>query len=296
MKLKGYAKVMRGKFLILSFFITFTAISLAVYEGIFNIFHSLLGFLILVLFHISINSLNVARDYKSGIDVETEKTPFSGGVKVLTSGTLGYESAVFLGLLSLGLSLPIFAYFGLKFNPWIVSTVFLSAFILVVGYTDVFARILMGEISAGIGLGTLPVLSIFFFQKGSFSPASIFVSATMFIPTFNLLLLNEFPDIKVDRKHGRKNIPIVLGRKNAVRIYQLTNLVFIFTIISLIILEFIPVFTAFSTVPALISLKLGRDISENNHNVEVQQMKLNTILTHAIFLFTGFSLILPSIT
>jgi 1,4-dihydroxy-2-naphthoate octaprenyltransferase len=296
MKLKDYAKVIRGKFLILSSLITFTAISLAIYEGIFNIFHSLLGFLVLVLFHISVNSLNVARDYKSGIDVETEKTPFSGGVKVLSSGTLGYESAVFVVLLSLAMSLPIFAYFGLKFDPWIVSTVFLSAFILVVGYTDVFAKILMGEISAGIGLGTLPVLSIFFFQKGTFSPTSLFVSASMFIPTFNLLLLNEFPDIKVDRRHGRKNIPIVLGRKNAVRMYQLSNLIFILTIISLVILGFIPVFTAFSTIPDLISMKIGRKISKNNYNVNIQHMKSNTILTHSIFLFTGLSLILSSIT
>lgn len=295
MKLKDYAKIARVKFLVLSVLIAFTSISLAIYEGIFNPFHSLLGFLILILFHISVNSLNVARDYSSGIDAETEKTPFSGGVEVLTSGTLGYKSAVFVGLLSFGLSLPIFAYFWSKFNPWIVSAIFLSAITLVAGYTDIFARNLLGETSAGIGLGTLPVLSIFFFQKGSFSPSSILVSASMFIPTFNLLLLNEFPDIEVDGKHGRKNIPIVLGRKKAIGIYQLSNLIFIFTIASLVFMESIPVFTVFSIIPALISLKLGRDISENNHNVEIRHMKSNTILTHSIFLFTGVSLILSSI-
>ena len=296
MKLKNYAKVIRAKFLVLSVLITFTATSLAIFEGVFNPFHSLLCFLILILFHISVNSLNVARDYKSGIDAETEKTPFSGGSEVLSSETLGYKSAILVALLSLGLSLPVFAFFSSKFDPWIVSTLFLSAITLVLGYTDIFAKNLLGEISAGIGLGTLPVLSIFFFQEGSFSISSILVSASMFIPTFNLLVLNEFPDIDVDRRHGRKNIPIVLGKKNAVRIYQLSNLIFTFTIITLVNLEFIPVFTAFSTIPAIISLKLGRDISKNSHSVEIKHMKSNTILTHSIFLLTGLSLTLSSIT
>lgn len=296
MKLKDYAKVIRAKFLVLSVLLTFTATSLAIFEGIFNLFHSLLGFLTLLLFHISVNSLNVARDYRSGIDAETEKTPFSGGSEVLSSETLGYKSAALVALLSLGLSLPIFTFFSSKFDPWIVSSIFISAITLVVGYTDIFAKNLLGEISAGIGLGTLPVLSIFFFQKGSFSPSSILVSATMFIPTFNLLLLNEFPDIDVDRRHGRKNIPIVLGKKNAVRIYQLSNLIFTFTIITLVNLELIPFFTAFSTIPALISLKLARDISKNSHSVEIKHMKLNTILTHSIFLLTGLTLVLSSIT
>lgn len=296
MKVKDYAKIIRAKFLVLSTFITFTAASLAVYEGVFSLFHSLLGFLILILFHISVNSLNVARDYRSGIDAETEKTPFSGGVKVLTSGTLRYRSAVFIGLLPIGLSLPIFAYFGLKFDIWIVSTIFLSAVILAVGYTDIFVKNFLGEISAGIGLGALPMLSIFFFQNGSLSLSSIFVSISMFIPAFNLLLINEFPDIEVDRKHGRRNIPIALGKENAVRVYQASNILFTLTTILLVILEFLPIFTVFSTVPALISLKLSGDISENNYEVEFKHMKSNAILTHSIFLFEGLSLILTSIT
>jgi 1,4-dihydroxy-2-naphthoate octaprenyltransferase len=37
--------------------------------------------------------------------------------------------------------------------------------------------------------------------------------------TFNLLLLNEFPDEEADRGGGRRNLVILLGRKTAARIY-----------------------------------------------------------------------------
>ena len=37
--------------------------------------------------------------------------------------------------------------------------------------------------------------------------------------TFNLLLLNEFPDEKADRKGGRRHLVILLGRKGAAVVY-----------------------------------------------------------------------------
>jgi 1,4-dihydroxy-2-naphthoate octaprenyltransferase len=41
--------------------------------------------------------------------------------------------------------------------------------------------------------------------------------------TFNLLLLNEFPDEVADRRGGRKNLLVLFGRRKAARIYVLAG-------------------------------------------------------------------------
>jgi 1,4-dihydroxy-2-naphthoate octaprenyltransferase len=42
--------------------------------------------------------------------------------------------------------------------------------------------------------------------------------------TFNLLLLNEFPDESADRGGGRKNLVILLGRRRAAIVYGMAAL------------------------------------------------------------------------
>ena len=42
--------------------------------------YAVLAFIGLLLAHISVNTLNDYFDYRSGIDLETRRTPFSGGI------------------------------------------------------------------------------------------------------------------------------------------------------------------------------------------------------------------------
>ena len=58
----------------------------------------------------------------------------------------------------------------------------------VLGYTDLLARIYLGEIFAGLGLGTLPVLGAALVQRGGLGPAAIAASIPPFFMTFNLLI------------------------------------------------------------------------------------------------------------
>jgi len=82
-------------------------------------------------------------------------------------------------------------------------------------YTDVLARLGIGEVAAGLGLGGLPVVGAAIVNSGDISAAAVAAGIPATFMTFNLLLLNEFPDEGPDRAGGRKNLVVLFGRRTA---------------------------------------------------------------------------------
>ena len=294
-EIESVLEVTRSKFLKLSVLIGFSAASLGLYEGLFNPVNSLLGIFSLILMHGAVNCFNSASDYRTGIDRETEKTPFSGGISTLVDGDISYTKTVLIGSFSVLLTVPIFAYFSYVFSTEILATIFLSGLLIVTGYTDFFARNYMGEIVAGLGLGSLPFFLIFYVQSGIITSSSIMLSALMFIPTFTLLLINEFPDIEVDRKKGRKNIPILIGKKNAINLYIALKIVFATTIVYLAYNTSLPFLLILLAIPSLIALKVSFNIYRQEFEVELHHMKLNTVVVHSEFFLLGLLLIVSTL-
>jgi 1,4-dihydroxy-2-naphthoate octaprenyltransferase len=83
---------------------------------------------------------------------------------------------------------------------------------------------MLGELFAGLGLGTLSVLGSYFVQTGSYSHLAMVASIPSLILTHNLLFLNEFPDVHADRKGGRRNLAIFLGRARASKLYSILTI------------------------------------------------------------------------
>ncbi len=54
---------------------------------------------------------------------------------------------------------------------------------------------------------------------GTIGRAAWAAGVPAFLMTFNLLLLNEFPDEKADRAGGRLNLVLLLGRRRAALVY-----------------------------------------------------------------------------
>ena len=73
MKLKKWLLVIRAPFLPLSLILAFLGTCIAWYDGAFHLGHALLAFLGLLLAHISVDVLNEYFDYKSGVDLATQK-------------------------------------------------------------------------------------------------------------------------------------------------------------------------------------------------------------------------------
>lgn len=215
---KAYAAMARAPFLFLPVTLVLCGAGAAANDGEIYLVATLLALIGLVAVHIAVNALNEWSDMRRGIDLNTVRTPFSGGSGTLPEGRAPVEAALRLGLaaaaVGLGVGLWFYYQLGSSFLPFL-----LFGAVFVFGYTDVLARLGVGEVAAGLGLGGMAVAGVSIVQDGMLGPVTLAASVPPFLMTFNLLLLNEFPDEAADREGGRKNLVLLLGRKGAAGVY-----------------------------------------------------------------------------
>ena len=243
--------VARAPFLLLPVTLVAAGASASAYAGAFGWRPTLLALVGLVLLHAAVNALNEASDMKTGIDLQTTRTPFSGGSGTLPAGRLSvratrgfaYASALVGGLIG--------GWFALRLGPMFALLMAVGA-ACVLFYSDVFARAGLGEIVAGLGLGALPVWGSAWVQGQPPGPGARWAGVPAFFMTFNLLLLNEFPDEEADRAGGRRNLVLMLGRKGAARVYAAAALLTPAATVAAVALEALPPQALAAVVPSLL--------------------------------------------
>ena len=258
MKLKIWFLETRPQFLLLSVVLAFLGTCIAWYDGVFYLGYALLAFIGLLLAHISVNVLNDYFDYRSGIDLEVKRTPFSGGSGVLPAGLLKPRQVLWLGLASFLLAIPIAVYFVMV-RGWLLLPLLLVAAVCILLYTPFILKLGWPEWAPGVGMGTLPVLGAYFVQTTAYTLPAIVAAIPSGILVHNLLLLNEFPDVEADKKAGRKTLPIAMGRARASIVYSVLTLIVYLWIIGGVVTERMPLFCliALLTLPFAIKAIQG---------------------------------------
>ena len=181
--------------------------------------HVIIVFVGAVAAHISVNAFNEYFDFKSGLDTRTQPTPFSGG-----SGTLAaHPEAARTALITASVALAVAAAIGIYFlTVWGVALLPLGilGLILIVVYTPWLTRIpLLCLIAPGLGFGPMMTMGTDVALTGSYTWTGFVASLVPLFLLVNLLLLNQFPDVEADQTVGRRNYPMVVGRKNAAFIF-----------------------------------------------------------------------------
>jgi len=287
----------RPAFLLLTLVVTFLGTAIAWHDGFFNPVYFMLNLAGLVLIHICVNVLNEYFDYKSGLDVEISKTgrrtPFSGGSGLLPSGAISPKTSLKMGIASLALASPIGVYF-LQVRGVVLLPILLIAFLTVVLYTPVFSKFYIGEFLAGLNFGPLAVLGTYIVQTGTCGVDVLLASMIPGVLTSGLLLLNEFPDVEADKKAGRRNLVIKLGKKKAGWVYSALLLVVYVLIVFGAASRFIPIagLVALLTVPS--ALKASMITLKGNDNIHtlIPALRHNVImvLTTPMLLAVGYIL------
>jgi len=216
--LKTWFLELRPPFLLLAVVLVPIGTAVAWHQGSFSLPYFLLAWVGTVLAHISVNVLNDYFDYRSRLDFHTQRTPFSGGSGILTAGLLEPTKVYILGVTSLFVAALIGAYF-MTVRGWGLLPILLLGGLAAYFYTPFFSRWYVGELLAGLGLGTLVVSGAYFVQTGGYRWEALVVALPPGFLTANLLLLNEFPDLEADRKVGRRNLVMALGTKKASWLY-----------------------------------------------------------------------------
>ena len=251
---KDYAGVARAPFLILPITLVAAGAAAAAFAGTFLWSRTLVAVIGLVALHMAVNILNEWSDMRTRIDLHTQRTPFSGGSGTLPSGRMGLSTALVFGLVCAGVGLAGGVWFLVKVG-WVILPLLVAGGFFVLCYTQLLARSGVGEAAAGLGLGGLPVVGAALVQGGGLGWSAVAAAVPATLMTFNLLLLNEFPDEAADRGGGRRNLVILLGRPAAARVYAAAALLTPASIVIAWALGAVPAWALLAAAPSLLLAK-----------------------------------------
>jgi 1,4-dihydroxy-2-naphthoate octaprenyltransferase len=295
MKLKIWFLETRPQFLILPVVLSFLGTCIAWYDGYFHLGHAVLAFIGLLLAHISVNVLNDYYDYKSGVDLATRRTPFSGGSGILPGGLLKPGQVLRFGISSFLLAMAIGIYF-IVVSGWLLLPLLLVGALCIILYTPFILKQNWPEWSPGLGLGTLPVLGAYFVQTNEFSWPVVIAAIPSGILVHNLLFLNEFPDVDADLTVNRKTLPITIGRRKSSIVYAAMMLILYLWIIGWVIAGTIPAFTLLALLTLPFALKAIRGASQfGDMNKLMPAMASNVLVVLLTQLLLGIGYILARV-
>jgi len=297
--MKKWLLVIRAPFLLLAVVLGFLGASIAWYEakefgGSFDLGYAWLASLGILLAHISVNVLNEYFDYRSGVDLRTRRTPFSGGSGALPAGLITPRQTLWLGLGSLLAAVPIGIYFITAIDTgWQLVPLLLVAAACIVLYTPFILKMGWPEWAPGVGLGFLPILGAYFVQTGAYTLPAVIASIPSTILVHNLLLLNEFPDVEADTTANRRTLPIVIGGRKASIVYSVLTVIVYLWIIGGVIAGKMPPFSLLGllTIPwAIKAIRGSLEYQDMNRLVPALANNVMVVLLTQLFMGIGYIL------
>jgi 1,4-dihydroxy-2-naphthoate octaprenyltransferase len=260
---------MRVPFLILTPACVVAGLAAAIWtSGQVNWFHFVLVLIGALSAHVSVNIFNEYFDFKSGLDADTKRTPFSGGSGRLPESPEIARPVIIMAWIFFGITALIGLYFVFTIGSGLIPLGLLGLLIIYF-YTEWITRFpLLCLITPGLGFGTLMVMGTDFVLTGQYSWTAFLASLVPFFLVNNLLLLNQFPDVEADQNVGRKHLPIKIGKEKSSWIY----IVFLLLPYAVIVFGIITGYFPLSSLIGFLSLPLvilnSRGVLQHAENTE----------------------------
>lgn len=169
--------------------------------------------------HAAVNALNEWHDFRSGLDLLTRRTPFSGGTGTLPRWPQHVRGTLVIGLAGVAVTVLVGVYF-LRTRGWGIVPLGLLGVLTIVAYTPRITRSpLLCLIAPGLGFGPLMVMGTAWALGAPYGWPSFVASLLPFFLVSDLLLLNQFPDVEPDRAVGRRHLLTTIGPRRSAVIY-----------------------------------------------------------------------------
>lgn len=254
MNVSGILKSIRIPFLLLTPICIYLSYSMSlVVQPVSNINHVSLIFIAALCAHISVNTFNEYFDFKSGLDLVTIKTPFSGGSGALPENANLSGSVLFVAISSLIILSAIGLYLSWLYGPAIFIFGIIGIFIIVAYTPWLNKNPWLALIAPGTGFGLIMIPGAYLVMTGNITKYALAVSIIPFFLANNLLLLNQYPDIEADKKSGRKTFPIVYGTQISNLMYALNLTLAAGVLITLVYLKLLPLVSLSVLVPLVLA-------------------------------------------
>lgn len=170
------------------------------------------------------NASGEAFDWDSGADQavsEADRSPFSGGKRVLVDGLMSRRAILAVALVAyvlgaaIGLAIvagrePAVLWFGVV---GMALAYFYHAPPVALSYRG------LGELAVGVAYGPVITAGTYLVQRGAVSPGAVALSVPLGLLVSAFLWINEFPDRKADAAAGKHTLVVRLGPARAARAY-----------------------------------------------------------------------------
>lgn len=204
--------------------------------------------------HISVNILNEYFDFKSGLDLKTKRTQFSGGSGALPARPEAAKLTLVTGFVALLITIVIGVYLMMQSGASILP-IGLVGLVLIVSYTKWINRMpWLCLVAPGLGIGVLMVVGAYLVIAEQNSLVPWVISLVPFFLINNLLLLNQYPDMEADSSVGRRTFPIAYGTEISNLVYALFLLSGYSLIVFCISKEIVPSLSVIALFPIAFSL------------------------------------------
>ncbi|HPJ12653.1 MAG TPA: prenyltransferase [Caldisericia bacterium] len=290
--LRHWMQIARAQYLVLCVVLSLIGNGVAWLEQSFQWSTALLSLFGLLCAHISVNVINDYFDHRSGIDQQTNRSPFNGGSGSIQDSIISPKTTLWVGLSFLFLALVVGVYFFLSIpQGWQLIPLVVVAGFLVILYSPLLLKLVGGEWSAGIGLGALPVIGTYFVQTGHYSLLIFLASIPSAILVHNLLFINEFPDVEADRIGKRKTFPIVYGIPRSIQFYKITLVLLYLYILENVLLGFFPIYCLLALLTIPMSMQTTKKLQlPTNQYQPMMQLNVGIVLLTQFLLGLGFIL------
>lgn len=248
-------KTMRPPFLVLTLACIFLGVSTSIYaDSPIDIAMLILVFIGAMAAHISVNMLNEYHDFNSGLDLKTNRTPFSGGSGALPSNPNIAKWVLVFGLLALFITVAIGLYFMVTIGTAILP-IGLVGLVIIVTYTQWLNRMpVVCLIAPGLGFGLLMVVGTHLVLTLGYSQLVWLLSLVPFFLVNNLLLLNQYPDMQADASVGRKTFPLAFGIERSNGVYALFMVAAYSLILLYVLAGILPMISIIAIIPMGLSI------------------------------------------
>lgn len=233
--------------------------------------------------HISVNALNEYADFRSGLDFNTARTPFSGGSGTLVARPDLAASALWLGIVT-ALTVALL-------GVWLVFRVGtgllpigLLGMAIVVLYSGPLGRNRYAVLVApGLGFGTAMVLGSYYVFAASLSATAVFASLVPFFQVSNLLFMNQIPDREPDAAVGRDNFVIAGSHATVAAIYTGFNVAAYATLAVGVVLNVLPTAALLGLLTVPLSVRIIRALRRFDGDLATltPAMGMNVVVTLA---------------
>jgi 1,4-dihydroxy-2-naphthoate octaprenyltransferase len=165
---------------------------------------------------------NLANDYfdhKSGDDLLTQATPFSGGSKVIQEGLLRPHQVRNASILSLVICAAIGLYLNARTGGWVLLVVGIIGIMIAWFYTApplrFGSRSGVGEIVCVLGCGPVIAFGAYFVQARALTWPGLAAGLPIGFLMGLVLFINEFQDVEADAAVGKRTLVVVMGTRAA---------------------------------------------------------------------------------